>query len=292
MKRYITAILVLIISASGLAAAELKANFDIGNIDFSPTPLSSNSFPGTTFPFGFDISYSYDADEAMSLQFGLNRDAVLRNRAYTLFSYDGGLFRIGVGPYFGLFNTAGSVLKSGISTSIHLEAPGIVFIDFRSDSTISARLAAAGDYMQENSDVSVGFFVYNALCSLRLHTQSFVEVTTAYGTVTDSLTEYTFESNIFKKNVPYTILLKLGYQTRQKTWDDTNNKSQQLNSIILGTKFNLDVTPDFTLIVGLDSNLYSFGFYNDGTQIQLMDFATTFPGVYLFKAELGFTYSF
>ena len=56
------------------------------------------------------------------------------------------------GPFFGLFNTAESLIKSGIATAIRVNIPGIAFAEFshkehhRRQPASDRRLSAGSEY--------------------------------------------------------------------------------------------------------------------------------------------------
>ena len=286
-----TIALCIMMACLGTAAFSLDLGlfFDIGNLDIpDDTTAGDNAFPGTAFPWGLAVYGSQMATETTGIDVSFYVDPILRNISYTLFSYGADFFSIGVGPFFGFFNTPETILKSGISTSFRAEIPGVVFISFRADSSIGGGLEQAGDYTQERNDVSVGYYVRNAICSANIFTRRYAELDATRGKVIDNFTEYSFTTDIFQKNVPYRINLDFAYQQRTKTFVDSTI-THALNSIVIGTELDFQVNDMLTLILDLDSSVYSFGFVTDstaGTQ-EILDLSETWPGVYLFSAKVG-----
>jgi len=263
--------------------------FDIGNLAIpEETTAGDTSFAGETFPWGLALYGSQMATENTGVEVSFYIDPVLRNISYTLFNYKADFFSIGVGPFFGFFNSQEIILKSGISTSFKAELPGVAFISFRADSSIGGGLESAGDYTQERNDVSLGYYVKNAICSANLRTRRFAELDAARGKIIDDLKEYSFTADIFKKNVPYRINLNFAYQQRIKNFVESTI-THTLNSIVIGTELNFQVNDNITIIADLESSVYSFGFVSDataGTQ-DILDFSETWPGFYLFNARVG-----
>jgi len=122
MKKTVFSLLFVItflISASGM---EISTLFHISDISFDKKDTSPvSSLSTTTYPWGISIFGTDSINEDMRIKAGVFYDPVLRYTSYTLFEYQHEFFRLGVGPFFGTFNTTGTILKSGISTSVRIE---------------------------------------------------------------------------------------------------------------------------------------------------------------------------
>ncbi len=287
MKKSILIILFIITFLIPAAGMEISTLFHISDISFNKSDTAPVSdFSGTYYPWGISIFGSDEINDDMSLKVGVLYDPILRYTTYTLFEYQHSFFKLGVGPFFGLFNTNETILKSGISTSVRVELPGIMFASLKADSSIGSRFVKVGDYLQEFNEISVGYYIPNAICSLNLTSKTFV---TKQGTtleVNDSFTEYAFKVDIFQKNVAFRALFSFAYQTLTRTYLDTaasQTNENTLNSLILGTDFTFKIANGIDLITNMESNIYSFG-YNDDTALTL---ATELPGVFLFRLTTG-----
>ncbi|MCK5199058.1 MAG: hypothetical protein KAR21_11940 [Spirochaetales bacterium] len=289
MKKTIFSILFIIIFIIPAAGMEISTLFHISNISFDKTDTSTvTNLSGTYFPWGISVFGNDEISDEMSLQAGILYDPILRRTTYTLFEYQHSFFRLGVGPFFGLFNTKETIMKSGISTSVRVEIPGIMFASLKADSSIGSRFVKVGDYIQEFNEISAGYYIPNAICSLSLTSKSFVTKQAAALEVDDSFTEYAFKVDIFQKNVAFRALLSFAYQTLTRTYLDTSGPTtteNTLNSLILGTNFTFKIADGFSLLTNLESNIYSWG-YDDGSALTL---ATSFPGVFLFRLTTGFS---
>ncbi|MCK5154640.1 MAG: hypothetical protein KAQ93_09810 [Spirochaetales bacterium] len=287
MKRAILIILLIFIILIPASSMEISTLFHMSDISFDNTDTSPvSSFSGTFYPWGISIFASDEISDEMSLKAGVFYDPVLRYTTYTLFEYQHEFFKLGVGPFFGTFNTPGTILKSGISTSVRVELPGILYASLKADSSIGSRFVKTGDYLQEFNEISVGYYIPNAICSISLTSKSFVTKQESNLEVDDSFTEYAFKVDMFQKNVAFRAMLSFAYQTLTRTYLDTNlstSTENTLNSLILGTNFTFQLADGFSLITNLESNVYSFG-YNDSTPLTL---ATDFPGVFLFRLTTG-----
>ena len=288
MKKLLTVMFVftMISTAFGL---ELTTSITTGNLFFDKTNTATvASFPGTIFPWGISVYGEKQITDNINLQAGLFYDPILRYTTKTLFQYQYEFFKLGVGPFFGIFNTPGTIMKSGIITSVHIEIPGFVFASLEADSSIGARFVKVGDYIQEQNLLTIGYYIPNALCSLNLVTKSFVVKQTDTLEIDDNFTEYSFKVNIFQKNVSFTTTLSFAYQIVNRSYLNTTTgitTSNTLNSLVFGTDLMFNISEDFSLFTNLDSNVYSFG-DQDSSPMTLPQAGI---GLYLFRISTGIT---
>lgn len=287
MKKILITMILAAFVVIPVFAAETGGSFTIGNNNLTSEVMTDSEFEGTEFLWGGSLYWLNEASDQSGIEVGFTTDPIMRNLGYTNFYYNEDLFSIEVGPFFGLFNTAESLIKSGISTAVRINLPGIAFAEFSTQSTIGGNLTSDGDYIQEASSLSAGFYVYNAICTLMLDTKSFSYKDATLGTVVEDFTEYAFVADLFQKNVPYTAKIKLAYQTRVRTIETTD--IQSLNSVVLGTDFSIEPLEFLSIFLGIESSLYSFGYIEDtvaSTQ-ELLTFSDAFPGNFLFNATIG-----
>lgn len=282
-------ILILTVSAFSLPALEITSSATAGNLTFNKDSLAPvSTFAGTDFAYGGSIYGEDSITDSIMLKAGVFYDPVLRYTVNTLFEYQHNFFKLGVGPFSGIFNTSETIMKSGISTSVRVEIPGIIFASMTADSSIGARFVKVGDYIQEKNVITVGYYIPNALCSVNLATKSFVTKQTSSLEIDDSFTEYSFKVDIFQKNIAFRTLLSFAYQTLSRTYMNTSagtTTSNTINSLVFGTNFSMPVTDSISFSINLDSNIYSFG-YMDSTPITMPDSGI---GLYLFRATAGIT---
>ena len=287
MKRFLIICILFSAAAFPVVAVETGASFSMGNNNLPAEPLTSTAFTGTDYPWGMTLYWKRKANDVSGIEVGFYRDTILKNIGYTNFYYNEELFNIEVGPFFGLFNTTETLMKAGISTSIRFNIPGIAFAQLDTQSTIGGRLVNAGDYIQEANNISIGFYVYNAICTVMLDTRSFTKITAAGLSQSEDFTEYAFITDAFQKNMPYTVSLKMAYQTRVRTIETTSVET--LNNLVLGTDISFSPFEFLSIYAGLESVLYSFGSLKDlsDDSSELLSFPDELPGNYLFNATLG-----
>ena len=279
--------LLLIVTVVSLNAVDVGARFQLSNIDFaSDRDKTDTTVEGVDYLYGLSVFGSADAGEDMIIEGGLIYDPVLRYSAFALINFRRDFFQIKAGPFFGVLNDWNTILKPGISTAVRVDLPGLIFTRLEADSSIGGRLVRTGDYLQERSLIGVGFYVPNAICELSVLTKSFTEKSST-GEMVNELAAYTFSTDIYQKNRPYKVELRFAYQTRTLTFIEAVESEHVLNSLVIGTRLELQASKRLDLFFDLESNVYSFGEV-DSTFI---DFADSGIGIYLFSLSTGFSFS-
>jgi hypothetical protein len=265
---------------SPVSALEIGFDAWAGNVGFTTNRASTDtSYPGIDYFWGGNVYAEQSISDEMSFQGGYAMDPILRNVVFGLLDYTKESLTIGVGPYMGVFNDSGMPLKAGLSVLLKLELPGLFYASLKSDATIGADLQLSGDYTQERNNIAFGFYVKNAICTLSMDTRKFTQLLAAVR-VADALTAYSFQTEIFQKNVPYRLGITLSYQTLSKSYTTgTVTVSDILNTFVVGTRLDLIFSDSFFIYANLESNLYSFG------QGQLTGGTTS---AFLFRASTGF----
>lgn len=273
----------IFISAAAFSL-EIEAGFNIGNLVFPESYIAgNNTITGTEYPWGIDFTLHQQISENSTIEAGFLMDPVLHNILYTQLLYREDFYTLGAGPFFGAFNSGSILLNTGISTTIQIEIPGILFFNFRTDNTIGSRMVAVGDYIQSRSNVAFGFYVPNAICTLYLDSKDFTQVD-SLGEIKNSSIDYMFGVEVFAKNVPYKIDLRFGYEHLTKTFYYGTTEEHTLGSVLVGVKFDMEIDKAFRVYLKADSNIYAFGFNPSG----LINLPTSGINSFLFQAKLGF----
>jgi len=292
MKTKAFAALALTLVAGSLFALEISSEASLGNMAFDTgrstalsAPLNGEAF-AETWAYGGSISATENIGDAIYFSAGIERDPTIRNLVFTRVGFDAGFAKLAVGPFFGPFNTDGSVLTSGLSTTLRLEFAGLVFGSFRSDSTIGAGLAAPGDYVQERSEVTVGLWVPNVVVSVRLGSDSFTWKKASDLTIVDERTRYEFLADAYKKNIPYTVGVNFAYENLKRSYvgaTSADSLTDELGSALIGMKLAFQVTDHLRISAGGEAALYAWG---------IGDLRSPPVNSALFNANLGVTLTF
>ena len=287
-RRYLFGFLFVLAAGFPLQAFEVSTEFQIGNLGFAADRESTATDYPAHFPWGVSVYGSEQITEDLGVDIGFYSDRTLKNISYTNLRYTQRFFTLGVGPFFGFFNSEAALLKPGISTSVRLDFPGIVFVEFRADSSIGGRLVQEGDYLQERSDFTAGFYVLNAIANVSLLTKSYTYRTKTQEII-DSFVQYSFSTDIYQKNVPYKVLLTFAYQKQGKSYTTISSGADptvhDLNSLVLGTRLDLTITRYLSVMANLESSIYNWGSAGD----ELITFPTSGIGAYFFNATAGVT---
>ena len=252
-------LLLVLLGAGAASGLDLGVETWVGNLGFRTDRASTDtSLPGADYFWGVSVYGSQPITDAFTVETGFYSDPVLRNTSRTVFTYNAKFLSVGIGPIFGLFNDLGTPVKSGLSASVRLEYPGVIFASLRSDSSLGGTLVQVGDYAQVLTDITVGVYLPNAICTFSMNTRSF-EQKAASQDVTDRVAEYMFAAELYKKNVPYRLRLWLGYQDLSRLYTATSTTTATLGSVILGTQVEVTLAGPVILRAGLEGNVYSFG---------------------------------
>ena len=252
-------LLFALLSAASSVGLDLGVETWVGNLGFRTARASTDTtLPAADYFWGVSIYGTQPITDTISMETGFYSDPILRNTSRTIFTYNAKFLSVGLGPIFGLFNDLGTPVKSGLSASVRLEYPGVVFVSLRSDSSIGGSLVQVGDYAQVLTDITLGVYLPNAICTLSMNTRSFEQKASSQD-VTDRLAEYTFATELYKKNVPYRLRLWLAYQDLSRQFTASSTTTATLGSLILGTQVEVTLAGPFVLRAGLEGNVYSFG---------------------------------
>jgi hypothetical protein len=260
MKKIVFGIVILfLVPCFSSFGFEIGADFRIGNLAFSHERSSSDlSFVGDNFDWGISVFADHQLTDALRIDMGFYSDQILRNVAYTTISYVEGFVSFTVGPMFGYFNSnLDPILKPGISALIKLDFPNLLFLGIGADSTINTRLSTDKDYIQEKTSIVGGFYVPNAICTLAMTQKKFTQLLGGIE-VDDSLLEFSFLADIYKKNTPYTLNVGFAYQILSKNFVGVSQ--QELGSILVKAALEINITEAIFLVVGADASVYTYGY--------------------------------
>lgn len=278
-------LLILLGVASRVAAFEVGASFELGNMDFARTrTAAADDLPGDSYLWAVGVSGRQELSDQIVLDLRFASDPILRNVGYTLLTYSDQFFSIRLGPFFGILNAPSSILQSGLSTTVEVFIPGAAVLTLRSDTSLSGRLVMTGDYIQEQSELGVGFFLENVIPTAYIRSKRYTWKTTSGETI-DSLNQYGLETDIFQKNIPYGVVLDFAYQDVSRSFvDDAGTTVHSYGALVVGTDLSVELFDTLTLRADLESSVYMFG-----TDALL---GTVRADEFLFRLRTGLSYRF
>ncbi len=255
----LTVALLLILAPTYLLALDLSLNAQFSNLDFArDRAVDATDLPPSELLWSVGAAGRQELAEDVFVDFAYHNDPILRRQFFTRLQYTDEFFRFIFGPFFGLWNAPDTILQSGLSTTVELFVPGFITVSLRSDTSLSARLVVPGDYIQEQSELSLGFFVYNAIPKLYLRNKRFT-YKTSLGERIDSLTEYGLRTDVFQKNIPYRVVLDFGYQRGIKTFVEPGTLTHGFGALVIGTEVDATIADTLTVFASLESSIYTFG---------------------------------
>lgn len=226
------------------------------------SPTLDAQFPATNYFFGGSAWVTAPLGEDASIKVSYDRDPVLRNTILAAVLFERGVAKIAVGPLVGVYNTAAVPLSAGLSATVTLRWPGTAYFSIRSDGGLALSVLQSSNDPQARTELSAGFYVPNAIVSAVIVAKRFNE-TDSKGdlTATDSFTRYALTVDVFKKNVPYTVLASIGYELRSKKYTAID-KTDTLGSIVAGASVSAQIAEGIRLTGDLSSGFYTFGLAN------------------------------
>jgi hypothetical protein len=279
-------LLLLGVGGPSLGALEFGFEGRLGNLQFPWSGLvpypGTGAFPDDNYFWGGAGFLILPLGEDASLKLNYETDPVLRNLAQALVLFERGPARIAVGPFVGFLNDTGSSLSAGLSTTVRFQWPGVAFISARNDGGLSLGLVpGAASEPQALAELAAGFYARNAIVSAAVSGRRFEATDAAGSLVADSLTRYLLSVDVYKKNVPYTLLLQIGYQVRSKYFG-ADSSTDSLGSLIAGIRLGVQVGSGITLTGDLSSAIFTFGGENLQGRSPQAD-------AFLFQSSLGLT---
>jgi hypothetical protein len=193
--------------------------------------------------FGFDVR--------------LERDPILFNRLITRAAYRTRYLAVHLGPLVGVLNGSKLGLFPGLSLSLETAWPGIFFASLRLDSTIGRRKWEAGDYTQDFIQARAGFWVPNVVVCLEYSARFFAEKAVPRD-YRNEWTRFDFSADVFKKNVPYRVLINAGYEHVSRMSANSSGPAYLLRAVYSGLKVNIRLHPSFDLDLGAEIPVYSW----------------------------------
>lgn len=278
-------LLTILLPLQVASAFEVGASFDLSNMDFARSQtVSQQGLPGDSYLWGVTATGRQQLSDQIVLDLQFTSDPILRNVGHTLLTYNDQFFSIRLGPFFGLLNAPSSILQSGLSTTVQIFVPGIVVLTLQSDNSLSGRLVMTGDYIQERSELAVGFFAENVIPTAYVRSKRYTWKTTS-GEAIDAMTQYGLETDIFQKNIPYGVVLDFAYQDVSRSIvEDAGTTVNSYGALVVGTDLSIQLFDRLSLSADLESSVYMFGTNSLLGEVRADQF--------LFRLRTGVSYRF
>ncbi|MDR2182345.1 MAG: hypothetical protein LBN92_06685 [Treponema sp.] len=250
----------LVFLGAALFALDLSVTGGLGNFTFDPG--SRHEIGEGEFDGNYAVSGKIELTDTLSDLFrftaALERDPVLRNSLGGKLEAAVDNFSFAIGPFFGVFNSS-DYFKPGISTSLELVFPGIIFGRLEAAATLQG-IDGEGDYATLSSEAAVGFWLPHLVSTISLSTKKFSIQETGDLTVEDTLWRFQYRGEIYSKGEDYVVALNIGYQTLRRGYETASaSSSDELRAVFLGCDAAITVRPLFTILLGIESPVYFWG---------------------------------
>lgn len=257
-------------------AMDIEASGFFGNLGLPwEVAVPAGQYPANLWLYGGRVAFVEQLNTGLSFMAEYETDPVLRNVVRGIITYETGIVSISAGPMVGVFNSIEKPLKTGINIGFRLELAGLVFFSATVESSMG--MATTGGYFQDLTELSGGWNVDNAICSISMTTKQYTDLL-ATGTVSNESIDYQFAVDVYKKGAPYRVLAELGYRAMTKTYEDAT--SDGLGAVLLGAQVSAQLNPVFSIVAGLDSGVYVFGLGEEAS-------SSPAPTSFMFQGNLG-----
>jgi len=260
-KRAWLAALLVVGATAQAAALEFGVDAIASNLQFpweADAPIADSTFPKDNYFWGGAAWLRSPLGEDAAIRVSVERDPVLRNSALAAVEFERGVAKISAGPFFGFLNSDSAPFSAGISAAVRLQWPGVAYVSMRSDGATAISLFQADAAPQARTEIAAGFYVPHAIVSGVVSAKRFNETDEAGYLITDSLTRYAMEVEIFKKNVPYTLLASAGYEQRSKRFE-ASDTTDTLGAIVFGVETAAQIGPALDIKTSFATGVYLFG---------------------------------
>jgi hypothetical protein len=271
----------LLVASLSAGALDIEGTFQLGNMGFTPTRASTDAtYAGADYFADGNLSLRQDLPGGIRIEAAAQRDVITGNAVWAILQYKTDYFRVALGPYIGLAGSVPNILKPGISALLGAQLPGIAFLTLRTD--IAQGGQAADTYAAQNSAISLGFYVRDsAICSFGVSYDQLSSVPSGTEQV-DSLTAYTFDVEVFEKNVAYRLDFNFAYEVLLRQYlDGAANPEHGLDSVVAGVGVDVLITPSVVLLLGFRTSVWTLG---TGVLSSLSDIGFA---PFLFQASAG-----
>lgn len=282
---FLLLVLLLLATAGTARAIDLEAEFDIGNLGFSPSRESDETgMPIWSFPWGFRAAVGDTIAENLTYSTGVERDFIIRNFAFLQFQHKINTLTLGAGPTFGFLSSANNpgLIRPGISAYIRWNLFTLGYVSLDALAPLYSPSSTADDFYQARRRLQVGLYIPNIIATFSVSKKEFI-LSTDEGEEADTMVEYATEAEVFQKNIPYRITLRFAYQDYRKFFEEEIGTTRQaVGALVFGTGVRWDLDGRGSYYINLDSAVYSFG--------RLALLGEFSESAYLFRAQTGFSY--
>ncbi|MGM0674073.1 MAG: hypothetical protein ACQETQ_05190 [Spirochaetota bacterium] len=278
------ALTLIVVPAERARALEVDASVGAGNIGFFFDRQSEDSdLGGGTFLPDGHLTLSETVLDGFIISGTFEHDRILSNTFALTFGYEGQTIEVAAGPFLGFFVDFDNpeVVKPGVTTKLRTELWEAGFVSLRSDITLDPELSTkTDDFRQFRLDARAGFYLPNIITSFEYERASLF-TTDGDRRSEDRRREYAVQTEVFRKNIPYRILLRFALRNELREFRDGAKHAFGAGIFTPGITYRVD--SQVRLNASLENGVYVFGREDLLGEVE--------PDRYFFRAQLGCTVS-
>jgi len=279
--------LFLIINTFFLFPLDLSTSFNIGNMGFTNDVTASQQ----GIVWGANVIAEHQIDNQFLFTGKLNIDEVTGNRIDSRLTFIHKYFQIGLGPSLAAINNGQFQLKPAINALVSVKKDGLFHMTAEIYSTIGNLSDPLTDYSQLESSLAFGLNIPGAISTFSIANKQFTyfdrDAASTISKTTDLFSLYQLQSDIHKKNIPFHLILTLGYKSIERIYpvsDAMGRTKAGIGSAFIGLGTRINIGKKIILSAGLESGLYNFSLSDEITAADLPSF--------LFNAFTSVKYEF
>lgn len=204
MRQVFIAFLLLL---TPLYGTDYLTYFSINNFNFA----DDNSINSTTYHFEFGEIVTQEISDGLYLDAGFTKSIISDYSIFTDFRISNDLFGFNIGIFTNFLNDSSKLLTPGLNYGLSFKFPGIAILNLDLNNTIPNTSPLENGVSITNYDISLGFYIGEAIISGNLESENNSKGTVLDST-TNSSTKYFLNLDLFNKYSLYRISLDLGWQ--------------------------------------------------------------------------------
>ena len=172
----------------------------------------------------------------------------------------------------------------GITGSIDLTLPGIVFFSINGSSSIGSNLEFMGNNNRETGEIKLGFWAPYIVAAFSINTKSLTRQLENSLELRDELIRFQFSADFHAKNFPLILRIDAGYEILSRSYKlENSEKIDELGAVFGGIEAKFQVLRQMHIIAGMEVPLH----YNAKAPMESP--ANIFS---LYKIKAGVSYTF
>jgi len=270
-----------------LSALDLSSSFNIGNFGFDND--MSNSSMGVLW--GSSIIAEQKISDNFIFSGGAVADDVSGNRMESRIIFNSSYFIVGLGPSVASVNNGQFQLKPALNGFVTIKKDGKFSFSTEIYSTMGNLSDRENDYSQLEASIALSLNIPGALCTFTVESRQFsqfsIDSLSVISKTTDRYSNYELEADLHKKNIPFHVILTLGYKNHKRLFpvnDPSGRTMMGIGTAFIGAGTRVNIGKKIVLQAGIDSGLYNFTLSEELSPTDLP--------AYLFDLHTTFTYRF